>query len=363
MDFTTDYAEARRRFRESASRLGWSCHAYDIGGSGPASEDLTIDVARSPGPDTGRVLVVSSGLHGVEGPLGSAIQTELMERWTLTAGPGRARAVLVHALNPFGFAWSRRADADNIDLNRNFLDDGAQYAGCPEAYRVFDPIVNPRHPPSTWDLFRARAIWAVAVHGRHLLRTALVTGQYDYPQGLFFGGHGPSTTFAIVSDHLASWLGRAETVVHLDVHTGLGARGAHQLIVDYPHGPVERDRLIRWFGASAFHEGSPGRVTYQARGSFGPWLVARRFTPDYTFAFVEFGTYRDLTVLAGLRAENQTHHWGGNRRVIGRTKARLRELFCPASPAWRARTLAHGLNLVERALNGLVERDRPGRTR
>jgi hypothetical protein len=195
------------------------------------------------------------------------------------------------------------------------------------------------------------------------LRSALVTGQYDFPQGLFFGGKGSSATSDLVSRHLPSWLGHAERVVHLDVHTGLGAWGTSSLLVDYPLGPIARDRLTRWFGTRAFHERSPGRVAYQARGSFGPWLVARRFAPDYMFAFVEFGTYSEISVIAGLRAENQAHHWGGETRTVQRAKARLRELFCPASPAWRARTLADGLDLTERALNGLTERDRPGRTR
>jgi hypothetical protein len=361
--FPTDYAEARRRFRDTARRLGWSQQAHRVGGTSPAGDDLTIDVAVSPGPDTGRVLVVSSGLHGVEGPLGSAIQTELMERWSLTSGPGRARGVLLHALNPYGFAWSRRVDSDNVDLNRNFLDDGAAYSGAPAAYRVFDSMLNPRRPPSRWDAFPVRAAWAVAVHGRDTLRAALVTGQYGFPQGLFFGGKGPSATFTLVSHHLPSWLGHAEAVVHLDIHTGLGAWGTHKLLIDYPLGPGGRDRLTRWFGAQAFPDQDPARVTYQARGSFGPWLVARRFAPDYTFAFAEFGTYPEVRVLEGLRAENQVHHWGGDTRTVHRVKARLRELFCPASPAWRARTLADGLDLVERALNGLVERDRPGRTR
>jgi hypothetical protein len=361
MDFATGYADARQRFRETASRLAWSCQAYRVGATGPDGEDLTIDVAISPGPDTGRTLVVSSGLHGVEGPLGSAIQTELMERWSLTAGPGRGRAVLIHTLNPFGFAWSRRVDAGNVDLNRNFLDDEAAYAGCPEAYRALDPTINPRRPPSRWDGFLARAIRAVALHGKDALGAAIVTGQYEFPQGLFFGGRGRSATFEIVHAGMPSWLGHAEMVVHLDIHTGLGAWGTHKLLVDYPLGPPEHERLTRWFGADVFHDRSPGRVAYQARGSFGPWLVERRFAPDYTFAFVEFGTYQDLRVLAGLRAENQAHHWGGGGS--GGAKARLRELFCPASGAWRTRTLADGLHLAERALNGVVERDHPRRTR
>ena len=30
--------------------------------------------------------------------------------------------VLLHASNPYGFAWGRRVNEDNVDLNRNFVD-------------------------------------------------------------------------------------------------------------------------------------------------------------------------------------------------------------------------------------------------
>jgi hypothetical protein len=30
--------------------------------------------------------------------------------------------MLIHALNPFGFAWLRRVNEANVDLNRNFQD-------------------------------------------------------------------------------------------------------------------------------------------------------------------------------------------------------------------------------------------------
>ena len=35
---------------------------------------------------------------------------------------------MIHALNPFGFAHLRRANEDNVDLNRNFVDhEGGNY--------------------------------------------------------------------------------------------------------------------------------------------------------------------------------------------------------------------------------------------
>jgi hypothetical protein len=54
---------------------------HPIAGRGPQGEALAIDVAIVPGGASRSTLVVSSGIHGVEGFLGSAIQHRLLERW------------------------------------------------------------------------------------------------------------------------------------------------------------------------------------------------------------------------------------------------------------------------------------------
>ncbi|MCH5378139.1 MAG: M14 family metallopeptidase, partial [Planctomycetes bacterium] len=104
--FSPDYATARDRFRAAVSRLGWQLEAQSIGVAGPSGEDLTIDVGWSSGGDPDRVLVLSSGVHGVEGFFGSAVQVALLQRWA-SAAPPSTRCVLLHGLNPFGFAWLR----------------------------------------------------------------------------------------------------------------------------------------------------------------------------------------------------------------------------------------------------------------
>lgn len=85
--FSSDYAAARQRFRQAASRLGWRLEAHPIGATGPGGDELTIDVGHSSGGDPERVLVVSSGVHGVEGFFGSAVQVALLEQWASAAPP------------------------------------------------------------------------------------------------------------------------------------------------------------------------------------------------------------------------------------------------------------------------------------
>jgi hypothetical protein len=355
-DFPSDYATARDRFRSAAARLGWLQQAHAIPGTGPNGEELTIDAATSPDPDAGKVLVLSSGLHGAEGPFGSAVQLAAMDRFATNPPPAGLRYVFLHALNPWGYAHGRRADADNVDPNRNFLLSGEEYRGSADGYQYFDALLNPRSPPGRFDLFVPRAWLAVARFGVPALRQALAGGQYDYPKGIFFGGYRPTATHLAMRERLRGWIGPAADVVHLDFHTGLGRWGGYKLLLDAPVTNHQRDRLDRWFGPDTHEEDDPAKTSYLPRGGFGPWCVAQHFAPEYLYTVAEFGTFGNIKMLAGLRRENRAAHWGKpGERNTERAKARLRELFVPPDPTWRERVLRQGVELVMRAAGGLAE--------
>jgi hypothetical protein len=352
--FSPDYATARQRFRQAASRLGWQLEDHPIGVAGPGGDPLTLDVACSPSSDAGRVLVVSSGVHGVEGFFGSAVQVGLLERWgSRPVGP--LKCVFLHGLNPFGFAWIRRFDENNVDPNRNFLLPGERYEGFPAGYAGLDDLLNPQRPPSRWESFTVKALWAIARHGMPALRQTVAAGQYEFPRGLFFGGAGPSRTHQLLGKNLERWLRGSRDVVHLDFHTGLGPKGACKLLIDYPLSQRQRTRLTDWFGAGSFEACDSSNIAYDARGGFGRWCVSRNLAPDYLFACAEFGTFGPIQVLSGLRAENQAHHWGTPTAASTvRAKHRLKELFCPSAEAWRSQVLDHSFDLVARAVQGLA---------
>ncbi len=77
--FSPDYAIARERFRAKSLACGYDCIAYPIDRVSPNGEELTIDVAIAGAPNPKRTVVISSGFHGIEGFLGSAIQLALLE--------------------------------------------------------------------------------------------------------------------------------------------------------------------------------------------------------------------------------------------------------------------------------------------
>ena len=114
-------------------------------------------------------------------------------------------------------------------------------------------------------------------------------------------------------------------MVHLDFHTGLGDWGACKLLIDHPLTSAERQRLADWFGADAYEENDSRGVAYRSAGSLGQWCRGQQLAPDYIYACAEFGTYSSIRVLAGLRAENQAHHWADPHDACAtRAKANLR---------------------------------------
>lgn len=349
--FAPDYATAHRWFVDAARQHGWAVESHAITARGPDGEELFIDVAAYGPGDPAKTLVITSGVHGVEAPFGSAVQLTLLEQWK-TAPP--VRCLFVHAVNPWGFAHRRRTNEDNADLNRNFLLPGDDYRGSPAGYAELDPLLNPHRPPGAIDLFPLRAGWAVLRHGLPKLKQAVAAGQYDHPKGLFFGGHVPGESVRLLGEHWERWLGSARDVIHLDFHTGLGKRETYKLLLDTPISTDQLGRLNRHFGIGTFEACDPNRTAYDARGGIGPWCHARRNGRDYLFACAEFGTYPPIHMMGALRAENMAHHWGKpSDPGTGRAKRRLAEAFCPASAAWRANAVAVGCQLGERAAEAL----------
>ncbi len=359
--FSPDYMTAQDRFRDAVTCLGWQLESHPIGVAGPIGEELTIDVGYSQTTALDCALVISSGLHGVEGFFGSAVQLELLEQWAQGTPPD-LNCIFLHGLNPYGFAWLRRFDENNVDPNRNFLLPGERYEGVPAGYADLDGLLNPKRPPSYRELFTLKALWTIARYGMPALKQAIASGQYEFPRGLFFGGAGPSMTHHLLEKHLQRWLQGNRSVVHLDFHTGLGAKGAWKLLIDYTLSQQQRTWLMEWFGENSFEAGDSNTIAYDARGGLGRWCVSRKLAPNYLFACAEFGTYHPIQMLAGLRAENQAHHWGTTSSAsTARAKHRLKELFCPSATSWRRQVLDDSLDLVARAIRGLSgEVARPG---
>jgi hypothetical protein len=228
------------------------------------------------------------------------------------------------------------------------------FRGSPPAYQQFESWLNPRRHRLAAGTIVPRVLWAATRLGFPALKEAVAGGQYDYPQGLFYGGSRPSEARRLVEAHLGRWIDGCSRVLHLDLHTGLGRWATHKLLADGPLAGGQAAWLRGCFGGCPIVENTSAGVAYATRGGLGRWCGGRFARQNYIYLCAEFGTYPIWQVLHGLRAENHAHHWepqGSEADLV--SKSRLRELFCPQSHAWRQRTLTRAMRLVHAALHHL----------
>jgi len=351
--FHDRYQDSREHFQRLAQDLGATQRAFPIDALGPDGELLAVDLAWIGPDDAQSALLITSGIHGVEGHSGCAIQIALLEQ--LQSGavvlPPDTAIAMLHALNPYGLAHTRRFNPNNVDLNRNFLLGEQAFEGANEAYTQFNDLLNPESAPVGVDFFLLKAALLLARHGMRAMKQAVAEGQYDFPRGLFFGGHERQQEAQHVLTCLQEHFGKVERLIHIDCHTGLGTRGSYQLLIEEEEGSEPHARALGVFGDHIHPWKSEGSVAYQVRGGISPAIM--HWLPQATVdsLTLEFGTYSELRVITALRAENRLHHWGDrNHPSAARIKANLREIFAPAQNDWRDQVLYSGLEVMHKAL-------------
>lgn len=356
--FADSYAEARAEFLGACVQGGHRVDSYPNPVRGPAGERLVCDVTRIGPADAEHVVVVTSGTHGAEGFCGSGIQVGLLRSGAVQSAPAGVALVLVHALNPYGFAWIRRVNEDNVDLNRNFVDhEGGNY---PEN-DLFDELVDGILPTSLDDktVAACRAIIAAAEdrHGEVLVRKASAKGQYKYPDSMAFGGTHATWSNRTLHTVCVREIAGARTAALIDLHSGLGPYGYGELMTPSKPGEPVFDRFCGWYGEQV-HSTTAGQSDYAgSRGSilagFHPPLGAG---VQFGSLGVEFGTIERTLVREAVRDDHWLHVHGNLDSATGREiKARLRAAFYPDEDAWKEAVWARGNEVVRTALNKIAE--------
>jgi hypothetical protein len=355
--FSVDFSSARARFRNAATAVGAALSDYPYPERGPANEALTTDVAWLGRRDAPNVLVTVSGTHGVEGFCGSGAQVDWLERYARgeTKKPDPETAVmLVHAINPYGFAWRRRVTHENIDLNRNWISFDEDLPGNDD----YDQIAAALCPVEWTEEARTRSMADlmsyIAAHSMEKFVQAVSGGQFKHPKGLFYGGTAPCAARLALTTIFSDHLSQAARVALIDYHSGLGPSGfgEHMVIASTRSEMFERARA--WYGASvtsvAAGDSSSARIA-------GGWIgAAPELLPhaEVTALGLEFGTVKPMVVLEALRADNWLHAYGDPASPTAHAiKSFIWNAFYTDTDVWRGMVLGQSLLACNQTLSGL----------
>ena len=350
--FSPDYQEARKKFLDAAQTAGASVESFRNPNAGPEGGSIFTDVALIGPKDAKAILVLGSGTHGVEGFAGSGIQTGLLKEGIASSLKPNSAIVIVHAINPYGFAHLRRFNENNVDLNRNFVDHAKPY---PRNQR-YEDLVDAICPKSIsrWADLKSRGwfFWYGLVNGRSKLKEAITGGQYAFPKCPFYGGHAETWSNKTMRDISNRYLAQADRVVIVDFHTGLGPYGHGEVIMNVPKESPAYKRAVRWWGDRVRTTVDGGSVSSHLYGTVK--LAFPRMLPgvEVTAASLEFGTYPGLEVFWAIRAENWLQHHGDQEtpETKKRIKSDLLRAFYPDKEDWKTQVWNQGKEVVEEAL-------------
>jgi hypothetical protein len=352
--FSQTYAEARGKFiaAAEAADLDVESHLHPL--RGRDDETLAMDVVLAGPRDARELLLISSACHGVEGFGGSGIQVALLHdaAWRAAAHAAGVAVLYIHGLNPYGFSWWQRTTQENVDLNRNFHDFSQPLPANPAYDEIAALLVPPTWPPS--DEVHAKIARLIQERGEAALQAAVSGGQYDHPQGLFFGGHNPTWSNQTLRHVLQDLGTRCGRLAWIDLHTGLGPRGHGERIFACRDDARSLARVRAWWGeqVTSIYDGSSSSPLLSGL----MWLAAYEECPqaEYTGIALEFGTVPVMQVIEALRADQWLeNHPEASPEQSRRIKRQVRDTFYIDDADWKQRLVEQSVEAAHQALRGL----------
>ena len=355
--YSCDYLEAKNKFSlQVQEHPALSLYReFDYAEKGPEGEALVTSVVWLGDAAAEHVLVVQSATHGVEGFAGSAIQLDTLKRLTVQSLPKGVAILFVHVINPHGFAWLRRVNEQGVDLNRNFVDFN-QPLPANEGYTQLANYILPA-ALSDWESATKKLAAYRDEFGQCDFEKAISSGQYEYADGLFYGGAAPSQSRINLEKIIDDYeLLRRRSVAVIDIHTGLGPFSYGEVICDHPPGSPGVQLARAWYGESVT-EPALGSSTSVVKHGLIDYLWHQRLGEKVCFVTLEFGTYPVEQMFEVLRRDHFMHRnivdWGASE--TRQVKQAIRKFFYPETADWQEMVLMRGRQCIDQALQGLSE--------
>lgn len=353
--FSTSYAQARVKFLEAAATASAriESHAHPL--PGRDGEQLAMDTALDGDPHSPRLLIISSACHGVEGYCGSGVQVFALHdaEWRARARDAGVAVLYIHALNPYGFSHGRRVTQENVDLNRNFQD-FSRPLPVNEGYRRVHPLLLPEQwPPDAAN--QAAVQGFVEREGLATWQAAISGGQYEFADGLFYGGRVPTWSNQTLRTVLAKFAAQASQVAWIDLHTGLGPNGVGERIWAGGNDAAAIARARRWWGeqVTSIYDGSSSSALLTGL----MWGAIHDAAPqaEYTGIALEYGTEPITKVLDALRGD----HWLAQHpmappELAAQIQARMLKAFYTDTDAWKGQIVSQARQAQFQAIDGLL---------
>ena len=364
--FRTDYEDIRLHLQELSDGLGAEFASHPI----DESDGLYIDSFYLPSRDTQTNLVVlTTGVHGIEGYIGAAMLDVFFGEIYPTLDHSDTGVLVVANVNPYGMKHLRRYNENNVDLNRNFILDWDSFdRASNQEYPKVDTFLGPtgKIGNALWHeagFYLSLAKTAVT-EGADTISDALLTGQYEYPEGVYYGGDGDESSTVYLKDVFSRCMDSAyENIVHIDIHSGYGPRYNMVIFNSVFETMTEAESVAAFgYGNIIAHDSESFYATTGDTTDFFYRLAQQKGTDTALFSTCfEFGTIGDAffdTILSlHYTVDENRNHWyptdnGVSAQIVHEN---YMELFYPTETAWREKTVTDFVAATQGVLNAKLK--------
>lgn len=318
------------------------------------SDDLYIDKVYLPSSgERTNLILLTTGVHGMEGYIGSVMLDVFFAEVYPTLNTENTGILIVANVNPYGMKYMRRYNENNVDLNRNFIEDWDNFdRSSNKEYPKVDKFLQPEgkmgnafwHEVGFYLSLAKEAIFT----GADTISDALLTGQYEYPEGVYYGGDGDEKSTTYLKGVFAECLdSEYENIVHVDIHSGYGPR-YNMVIFNSVQDETTEAEAVEMFGYD-YIIAVDSEEFYPTFGDTTDYFYRLKNGMEsdkelYSTCF-EFGTIGDSFIdsILSLKytVDENRQHWYPTENEI--TEAVVREnyyeLFYPTETKWREKTI------------------------
>ena len=349
--FYDSYEEIRTRLQELTGELGVEISSYAV----DENDGLYIDSFYLPSTkEKTNLVVLTTGVHGMEGYIGATMLDVFFQEIYPDLDTTNTGVLVVANVNPYGMKYFRRYNENNVDLNRNFILDWDNFdLSSNEEYPKVDTFLGPtgKIGNGLWHevgFYLSLAKTAIT-EGADTVSDALLTGQYEYPQGVYYGGNGDEASTVYLKDVFSQCLDSAyENIVHIDIHSGYGPR-YNMVIFNSVYETMNEKESQEAFGYDyviAYDSESFYATTGDTTDFFYRLAEQKQAQAELYSTCFEFGTIGDefFDTILSLKYtidENRNHWYPTDNKLTEQIiHENYMELYYPTETAWREKTVA-----------------------
>lgn len=353
--FYTTYDEIRENLKKRVDMLRANDVQVEVSEYAvDESDDLYIDNIYLPATaENKNLIILTTGVHGMEGYIGSVMLDVFFEEIYPTLDTSTTGIQVIANVNPYGMKYMRRYNENNVDLNRNFIIDWDNFdlssnKDYPEVKKFLQP--EGKIGNALWHEagFYAALAKEALTKGADKVSDALLTGQYEYPEGVYYGGKGDEVSTAYLKSVFNDCLdGEYANLVHIDIHSGYGPR-YNMVIFNSVYETMTEAETKQAFSYDYVisHDSESFYATTGDTTDYFYRLAERKESQKDLFSTCfEFGTIGDSFIdsILSLKytVDENRQHWYPTKNNISAevVKENYNELFYPTETEWREKTV------------------------